>query len=192
VKWQPELNTLVTVTAFHIKEQNRVLYLPNNVTTQSGELITKGIEVEASHTLPGAFELLLNYGYNQLKSEVNSSLEYMPRHIASAWSTKTFGLPGEARLRLGAGAVYSGKSKSTGAIDPYGRNPTIPAGTLYTVVTPSRTTVDALAEVTWDQWRFAINATNLLNKKYYASCLARGDCFMGAPRNVMGTISYQF
>jgi iron complex outermembrane receptor protein len=192
VKWQPALNTLVTVTAFHIKEQNRVLYLPNNVTTQSGELITKGIEVEASHTLPGDFELLVNYGYNQLKSEVNSSLEYMPRHIASAWSTKTFGLPGEARLRLGAGAVYSGKSKSTGAIDPYGRNPTIPAGTLYTVVTPSRTTVDALAEVTWDKWRFAINATNLLNKKYYASCLARGDCFMGAPRNVMGTISYQF
>lgn len=192
VKWQPQLATLVTVTAFHIKERNRVLYLPNNVTTQSGELTTKGIEVEASHRLPGDFELQVNYGYNKLKSEVNSSLNYMPRHTASVWSTKTFGMIDTAQLRLGAGVVYSGKSKSTGAIDPYGLDPTIPAGTLYTIVTPSRTTVDALAEVNWNNWRFAINATNLLNNHYYASCLARGDCFMGAPRNVMGTVGFRF
>lgn len=192
VKWQPERDTLVTITAFHIKERNRVLYLPNDVVTQSGELTTKGVELEASHRLPGDFELLVNYGYNKLKSEVNSSLDYMPRHTASIWSTKSFGVVGGARLRLGAGAVYSGKSKSTGAIDPYGLNPAIPAGTLYTIITPSRTTVDALAEIDWQNWRFAINATNLLNNQYYASCLARGDCFMGAPRNVMGTIGYRF
>nr|MBA4769296.1 TonB-dependent siderophore receptor [Sphingobium sp.] len=178
VKWQPEPNTLVTVTAFHIKERNRVLYLASGATTQSGELTTKGIEVEASHTLPGNFELLLNYGYNKLKSEVNTNLDYMPRHIASAWTTKTFGVVGEAQLRLGAGVVHTGKSISTSSI--------------WSIVTPSRTTVDALAEIDWRNWRLSINATNLLNNRYYASCLARGDCFMGAPRNVMGTIGYRF
>jgi iron complex outermembrane receptor protein len=192
VKWQPGRNTLVTVTAFHIKERNRILYLANNATTQSGELTTKGIEFEASHTLPGDFELLVNYGYSKLRSEVNTSLDYMPRHTASIWSTKSFGVTDGARLRLGAGMVYSGKSKSTGPLDPYGLNPTIPAGTLYTVVTPARTTVDALAEITWDKWRFAVNATNLLDKRYFASCLARGDCFMAAPRNVMATMGYRF
>tara|TARA_R110000868_G_scaffold168355_2_gene403048 strand:+ start:177 stop:2318 length:2142 start_codon:yes stop_codon:yes gene_type:complete len=192
VKWQPERNTLVTVTAFHIKERNRVLYLASGATTQSGELTTKGVEVEASHTLPGNFELLVNYGYNKLRSEVNTGLDYMPRQTASIWTTKTFGLADGAQLRLGAGAVHSGKSKSTGPIDPYGLNPAIPTGTLYTIVTPSRTTVDALAEITWSNWRFALNATNLLNNRYYASCLARGDCFAGAPRNVMGTVGYRF
>ncbi len=192
VKWQPLPSTLVTVTGFHIRERNRVLYLANNVTTQSGELTTKGFEVEASHTLPGNFELLLNYGYNELKSEANTSLDYMPRHTASAWSTKTFGMPGDARLRLGAGVVYNGNSRSTGALDPYGLNTAIPAGTLYTIVTPSRTTVDALAEITWDQWRLAVNATNLLNEKAFASCLARGDCFVAAPRNVMATLGIRF
>ncbi|MEH3040369.1 MAG: TonB-dependent siderophore receptor [Sphingomonas paucimobilis] len=192
VKWQPLPSTLVTVTGFHIKERNRVLYLANNVTTQSGELTTKGVEVEASHTLPGNFELLLNYGYNELKSETNTSLDYMPRHTASAWSTKTFDMPGEARLRLGAGVVYNGNSRSTGALDPYGLNSTIPAGALYTIVTPSRTTVDALAEITWDQWRLAVNATNLLDEKAFASCLARGDCFVAAPRNVMATLGVRF
>src|SRR3546814_185123 len=192
VKWQPERNTLVTVTAFHIKERNRVLYLANNVVAQSGELTTKGVEFEASYTLPGNFELLANYGYNQLRSEVNSSLDYMPRHIASIWSTKTFGLADEAQLRLGAGIVYSGKSKSTGPLDPYGINPAIPASALYTVVTPSRTTVDALAEINWNSWRFALNATNLLNNRFFASCLARGDCFVGAPRNIMATVGIRF
>lgn len=178
VKWQPEPGTLVTVTAFHIKERNRVLYLSNGATTQSGELTTKGFEVEASHTLPGNFELLANYGYSKLKSEVNTDLDYMPRHTASIWSTKSFGVMDGAQLRLGAGVVYSGKSISTNA--------------LWSIVTPSRTTVDGLAEVNWQNWRFALNATNLLNNNYYASCLARGDCFMGAPRNVMGTVGYRF
>lgn len=178
VKWQPEPNTLITVTAFHIKERNRVLYLSNGATTQSGELTTRGLEVEASHSLPGNFELLANYGYSKLKSEVNTSLDYMPRHTASIWSTRTFGLPDAAQLRLGAGVVYSGKSVST--------------NTLWSIVTPSRTTVDALAEISWQNWRLAINATNLLDNRFYASCLARGDCFMGAPRNVMGTIGFRF
>ena len=192
IKWQPGRNTLVTVTAFHIKERNRVLYLPNNVVTQSGQLTTKGIEFEASHTLPGNFELLVNYGYNKLNSEVNSSLNYMPNHTASVWSTKTFGIGNEARLRLGAGVVYNSNSKSTGPIDPYQLNPAIPAGALYTVTTPSNTTVDALVEITWDDWRLALNATNLLDNRFFASCLARGDCFMGAPRNVMATAGYRF
>ena len=178
IKWQPTPNTLVTATAFKIKERNRVLYLAAGGTAQSGVLDTEGFEIEASHTLPGNFELLANYGYAKLKSESNTSLDYMPRHTASLWSTKTFGLLSEAQLRLGAGVVYSGKSVSTSDI--------------WSIVTPSRTTVDALAEINWNSWRFAINATNLLDNEYFASCLARGDCFVGAPRNVMGTIGYRF
>src|SRR3546814_4430622 len=84
---------------------------------------------------------------------------------------------GRGAAALGSRHFYSGKSKSTGPLDPYGINPAIPASALYTVVTPSRTTVDALAEINWNSWRFALNATNLLNNRLFASCLARGDCF---------------
>jgi iron complex outermembrane receptor protein len=192
VKWQPEPHTLVTVTGFMINERNRVLYLPLNRVKQSGLLKTKGVEIEASHTLPGNFELLVNYGYNELTAKEDFSLDYMPRHTASIWSTKSFGMGDDARLRLGAGVVYSGKSVSTGAINPYGFDPATPRDQLYTVVTSGRTTVDALAEITWDRWRLALNATNLLNKRYFASCLARGDCFMAAPRNVMVTAGVRF
>lgn len=177
-KWQPERNTLVTVTGFHIKEINRIIYGAAGSITQSGEITSKGIEIEASHQLPGNFELLANYGYNKLVSHETATFDYLPRHTASLWTTKTFGLEDGAQLRLGAGVNYTGKRTSIGSA--------------WTLVTPSYTLVDALAEINWKDWRFAVNATNLLNKQYFASCLARGDCFVGAPRNVMGTVSYRF
>ena len=187
VKWQPDPGTLVTVTAFHIKESGRPInLLPGQGRIQSGKLTTKGIEFEASRTLPGNFELLLNYGYNKLTSDDSPFFIYLPRHNASAWTTKTFGLPENAQLRLGAGVVYTGKRKSVGP--PWASV----AADNTTIVTPDYTTVDALAEITWNKWRLAVNATNLFNKIYYASCLDRGDCFMGAPRNVMATVGYRF
>lgn len=187
VKWQPDPGTLVTVTAFHIEESGRPIDgLPGQGRLQSGKLTTKGIEFEASHTLPGNFELLVNYGYNKLTSDDSPFFIYLPRHNASAWTTKTFGLPEGAQLRLGAGVVYTGKRKSVGP--PWA---SVTADTT-TIVTSDNAIVDALAEITWNKWRFAVNATNLLGNIYYASCLDRGDCFMGAPRNVMGTIGYRF
>ena len=59
-------------------------------------------------------------------------------------------------------------------------------------MTPSFTLVDALAEISYGNWGFALNATNLFDKRYYSACLARGDCFMGSERNIMGTLSYRF
>lgn len=178
VKWQPTPAAFVTVTGFHIKEINRILYGAGSSVTQSGEITTKGIEVEGVYRLPENFELLANYGYNKLVSHETEFFDYLPRHTASAWTTKTFGMDSGAKLRLGAGVTYTGKRRSIG-----------PA---WTIVTPSYTLVDALAEVSWNNWSFAINATNLLNNRYFASCLARGDCFMGAPRNVMGTAKVRF
>ncbi|WP_395336306.1 hypothetical protein WBP06_19405 [Novosphingobium sp. BL-8H] len=97
---------------------------------------------------------------------------------ASFWTSKTFGVSEDARLRLGTGVVYTGKRRLVGSA--------------WTIRTPDYTTVNSLAEVTWDKWRFSINPTNLLNKRYFASCLARRDCFIGAPRNVMGTLGFRF
>lgn len=177
VKWQPDLNTLVTLTAFDIKETGRAIYGLTTV-TQAGTLVTKGIEIEASRILPGDFELLVNYGYNKLTTTDSPYFIFMPSHTASIWGTKTIGIGSEAKLRLGAGAVYTGKRSSVGP--------------LWTIDTPAYTVVDALAEVTWNNWRLTVNATNLFNKQYFASCLDRGDCFIGAPRNVMATVGVRF
>lgn len=51
---------------------------------------------------------------------------------------------------------------------------------------------DMQSMLSWRNWRFSANATNLLNKEFYSNCLARGDCFNGEARNVFGTLSYRF
>lgn len=176
LKWQPDHATMVTATAFRIKERNRVLYGPGSLVTQAGELTTKGVELEATRSLPGIFDISLAYGYNDVTGD-DAASGYLPRHVASLWTTKSFDGPLGA-LRLGAGVRYTGKQTTSDAT--------------WTLVTPDRVMVDALVEFTHDRWRLAVNATNLLDKQGFASCLVRGDCFPNAPRNVMLSAGYRF
>ena len=56
----------------------------------------------------------------------------------------------------------------------------------------ARELVDAYAELAWSDWSLALNATNLFDESYYSACLARGDCFLGAERNVYATLTRRF
>jgi iron complex outermembrane receptor protein len=181
VKFHPDDKTLVTVTAFHIRERNRPVDDPSTPNPfdqrQAGLLTSKGFEFEASRMLPGNFEAIANYGYTWIQEAgTGHQLEDVAKHNASVWTTKTFAMNETTRLRLGGGVRYS-SSHESGPIR-----------------TPGYTLLDALAEITHGPWSLAVNANNLLGEQYYAACLGvgRGDCFMGADRNVFGTISYRF
>ena len=41
-------------------------------------------------------------------------------------------------------------------------------------------------------WRFQVNASNLADKRHVTTCLARGDCFFGIGRTVLGSATYRF
>lgn len=191
IKFHPNDSTIVTATAYHIKESNRPVSVvvpdPENPEInltgqlQVGSLTAKGVEFEVSTILPGDLHLIANYSYNEAEIDgTGQQLDNVPNHNASIWATKAVPLSTETSLRLGGGVRYVGSHRSVGFAFPEG------------VRTPSYTLVDALAEVTWQNWSIALNATNLLGKDYYSACLARGDCFMGADRNVFGTVSYRF
>lgn len=184
VKFHPDDATLVTATAYHIRENGRLVSVSGGASgqVQAGKSTSKGFEIEASRMLPGNYEIIANYSYNKAeRNEIGRQLDNVPKYNASVWGTKSFGIGGEATLRLGAGVRYSGANWSYGSAFPDG------------VRTPAYTLVDALAEINWgENWQFSVNANNLLGKKYYAACLARGDCFIGAERNVFGTVSYRF
>jgi iron complex outermembrane receptor protein len=190
VKWQPDKDTLVTLTGFHIKETGRPIDDPSNPLEQiqAGEETIKGVELEATRNLPGHFDIIVNYGYNKVKVKDTPSFTYLPEHNASVWTTKTFALTDKADLRLGAGVRYTSKSASDG----YGGLDANGDPFNWTIVTPSSTLVDALVSVAWERWTVSVNATNLLGDRFFASCLARGDCFIGAERNVMASVNYRF
>lgn len=185
VKYQLNDTSLITVTGYHIKENNRPVDDPSTADPfdqrQIGSLTSKGFEFEARTAFPGDVELIANYSYNEAKpDDTRRQLENVPKHNASVWASRRFALPHEANLRLGAGVRYTGDNKSYGLAFPDGLR------------TPDYTLVDAFAELNWQRWSLSINANNLLGKDFYAACLARGDCFIGAERNVYGTLKYHF
>ena len=185
IKIHPIDDILLTLTGYHIKESNRPISddsTPDpNDRIQVGSLTSKGVEFEGNAALPGDMNLIASVSYNEAEIDgTNQQLDNVPKFNASLWATKGFSLGGETRLLLGGGVRHVGKNRSFG--------PAFPDG----IVTPSFTLVDALAEVSYANWSFAVNATNLFDKRYYSACLARGDCFMGSERNIFGTVSYRF
>ncbi|WP_288486364.1 TonB-dependent siderophore receptor [uncultured Novosphingobium sp.] len=201
VKLHPTDWAILTVTGYHITQTNTPVDVvipaptandPNAFTRgqrQVGESTSKGIEVEGNATFPGGLQIVANFSYNDAavsKStyayEIGKQMENVPKYNASLWASRPFDLSDELRLLLGGGVRYSGANKS------YSES-AFPNG----LRTPSYTLVDALAELRWrEHWTFSVNATNLLDKRFYSACLARGDCFMGEERQVFGTVSYRF
>ncbi|MWV26382.1 TonB-dependent siderophore receptor [Aurantiacibacter rhizosphaerae] len=185
VKIHPADDVLVTVTAYDIRETGRAISddsTPDPADqVQAGESFSRGIEFAASARLPGDLTVIANYSHNQAEIEgTGQQLDNVPKTNASLWLTRPFDLGGDISLMLGGGVRHAGKNRSYG--------PAFPDG----IVTPSHTLVDAVAEVSWLDWSLAVNATNLLDKEFYSACLARGDCFHGADRNISATLTRHF
>ncbi|MBB5710503.1 TonB-dependent siderophore receptor [Sphingomonas xinjiangensis] len=185
IKFHPSQATMVTLTGYRIKEQNRPI--DDAGSPQQGDFIqaesvtSKGVELEARTVLPGDLQLIANYSYNEAEIDgTNQQLDNVSKHNASLWALRGFSLGNDMSLRLGGGVRYTGENRSYGLAFTDG------------LVTPDYTLVDGFAELRWKQWSFSVNATNLLGEKFYSACLARGDCFIGAERNVYGTLSLRF
>lgn len=184
IKWQPAPTTLLTLAAFDLRDTNRLTNHPTDVSlvVQQGEVESRGIELEVSHTFFDTFNLIASFtdltaeiSKSNTPGEVGLPLDAVPERTASAWGVKRFDIGADTTFRLGAGVRYVGESLSSG-----------------TLRIPSNTLVDALVELQRAQWSLSINATNLTDKRYYSTCLARGDCWVGARRYVVGSLNYKF
>lgn len=167
LKFQPRADTLITASWYDLDEKNRVAY---GILGSTGltRVDAQGLELEAT-TRIGALDLLASYTYND--HAVREYTATQPEHAASLWSKYRW-----QGFEIGGGIRYLGTTyDEVGAIK-------IDAVTLF----------DAMAAYTRQQWRFAINATNLDDETYVTSCLVRGDCFYGNRRVVVGSISYRF
>jgi iron complex outermembrane recepter protein len=60
------------------------------------------------------------------------------------------------------------------------------------VVTPSYTLADLVLGIEKDRWAFQVNADNLFNHYYYATCSQYGYCVNGERRTVNAAVTYRF
>ena len=185
LKWQPaDARTLVTVAAFQIREKNRLTAGSDPFyQVQLGEGQVRGFEVEANQHISKGFDVIGSYTYNRAvvsksgnADDVGKRIASVPLQQASAWAHYAFPLFDMPGFETGLGVRYVG--------DSWDGNDTLR--------TPSATLVDALVGYQQGPWRFAINASNLLDETYETTCLARGDCFIGARRTVVGSLSRRF
>lgn len=185
IKFHPTDTVLITVTGYHIREANRPVSDDSTPAPfdqiQIGALTSKGLEFEGRATLGEQLNVIANASYNEAVADgTGRQIDNVPKFNASLWATKSVTLGAETSLLFGGGVRHVGSQRSFG--------PAFPGG----VRTPGFTLTDALLELAWRKWAFTLNATNLFGKGYYSACLARGDCFVGSERNVMGTVSYRF
>ncbi|WP_454691260.1 TonB-dependent siderophore receptor [Achromobacter aloeverae] len=184
IKYQPAgVRSYATLALFDLRQSNVLTADPahTNYSVQTGEVRSRGIEVEGHAELSRNLSLLASYAYlhqTVLKSNDGNQGNHpvsQPVQMASVWGDYTIHGGPLDKLGFGAGVRYVGKSY--GSAD-------------NSLVVPSHTLVDAAVHYDMDRWRFALNASNLFNKTYVSYCSSYMFCYYGAQRTVMATATY--
>ncbi|MCJ1885660.1 TonB-dependent siderophore receptor [Pseudomonas sp. LA21] len=190
VKFQPTgSDSSVTAAVFEITQRDVVTPDPDpshvNSNVQTGEVRSRGLELEGVASLSDALNLVATYTYQDVKiTQANDASDGKtpvsiptPRNLASLWADYTL-RDGELKgLGFAAGARYNGRS------------PGAPDNSLNV---PSYTLLDAAVHYETGPWRFAVNATNLTDREYIAGCYDATRCIYGNGRIVTGTATYRW
>ncbi|ARU88241.1 TonB-dependent siderophore receptor [Pseudomonas sp. M30-35] len=197
LKFQPNgTEDLYTAALFHIDQENLATKAADeDFYRPVGAVRSQGLELEARLQLTDAVRLLSSYTYTDIEysksiiSTVDPTLDnkgnsptQAAEHMASMWLDYSFLVGSLNGLKVGAGVRYVGDSW---------------ADAENTLEVPSYTLVDAsvgydLGQLGLQGVDVRLNANNLTNEKYVASCGSLDYCYFGEERNVTATVSYNF
>lgn len=182
----PGSNSLFSAAVFDLRQTNVSTRDPAYTAfqVQTGEIRVRGLELEALASLAEGLNLIASYTY--LDGEITRANDgtrgnrpaLVPQHTASLWGEYRFQEGSRlAGLSLGAGVRH------VGAL--YGDN-----ANLYR--SPSVTLADASIGYQIGSYRLTLNASNIFNKEYVASCTGAFYCYYGTGRTVIGSVAYRW
>lgn len=187
IKYQPTgYNSYMTAALYNIDQENVTTANPGPPVTysQTGEVRMRGLELSSVFDLDDGLKLIANYSLNdgEITKDDDDSVrgnrpKDVPRNMANLWLDKTIESGPVEGLGFGAGVRYVGER--------YGDNDN-------TLKLPSNFLVDAAIHYDYKDWRFALNATNIFDKTYVATCDSDTYCVYGERRTVLGTISVKW
>lgn len=188
----PDFKVFASAAIFKIVQQDVVQTSPSITPvfgTQVGEVEVWGYELEFVTRIRDQWSINGSYSYNDAEvtesnfpAEEGADLPTTPKHKASLFVDYTFQVGPVAGLGLGFGGRYT--SKSAGSL-PGLFNPVVYYG-------ESSTLFDAIVHYDMPGWRFAINGSNIFDKKYVARCSGPAGCTYGAGRQAIATITKRF
>jgi iron complex outermembrane receptor protein len=194
IKYQPPgSSTLLTAAVYDLTQKNVSVTTTNSdnvsVTSQTGEVKVKGLELEAVSDVTENLKVIA--AYTLAKSEVQKGdfkgnrLQLMPNQQASLWADYTWHNGVLDGFGIGAGARYTGNT--------YGDQ-----GNTWLGKADAYTVFDAA--VHYDLGRLdnslkgasvALNATNLFDKDYISTCDSF-YCYYGDQRSVVASATYKW
>ncbi|MEH3086196.1 MAG: TonB-dependent siderophore receptor [Xylophilus ampelinus] len=186
VRWQPPGSaTLVSAAVYQLTQRNVSTpdpVAPTQFSVQTGEIRSRGLELEAKAELGRRWSVTAAYAYtdaqvtrSNVAAEVGQRRGATPRNMASAWAMYRFGPVGAGTLRGGAGVRHVG-----GTLGLFN------AG--YQV--PPFTVADAMLAYDQGPWQFMLRVNNLADKAYVASCTYA--CFYGERRMAVASLGYRW
>lgn len=189
IKYQPPgYNSSVTVSAFDLTQKNVTTTDPLNsgFSVQSGEVRSRGVEIEGKASLTSNLNVLASYAY--LDARITEDNRYkgntpraIPRHTAGVWLDYTIDAGVFDGLGAGVGQRYMGSSQNI----------------QNTVKAPHYTLTDAtlrydLGKVGLQGSTISITGTNLFDKHYFEPGFYEDSVLYGSRRNVIATLSHDW
>lgn len=193
IKYQPPgTRSIFTVAAFDLRQTNvsvaNTLYIGS--ITQTGEVRSRGIELEARTDLTNNLQAIASYSYDDVENTQATAAILgrapvgIPLNMASLWLSYDMPAAVAPGLKLSGGVRYLG--------DSWG-------DTTNSFKAPSFTLFDIGVQYDFGR-RFAalrgvtgnINVTNLFDKTYVSSCTTLSTCTFGAGRMILAGLKYRW
>jgi iron complex outermembrane receptor protein len=184
VKYQPVgLNALFTLAAFDLTRANAATSAPGaSYPEQRGEVKSRGIELEGTASLAEGWNLRAAYAYvdavvTQDPVNVGNAPTTVPLNRLSLWSDYTLQSGPLAGVQVGGGIRYVGSTWGDDA---------------NTFKVGASTVLDALIAYNKDNYRLALNVTNIADTRYVAACYSRSGCFYAEGRKAVAKLTYRW
>jgi iron complex outermembrane recepter protein len=193
VKYQPPgTDSFVTLSIFDLVKQNVLTADPADPfgnSVQTGEIRSRGIELEGVASFDSGLDVRAAYTFldaeitksNVLDDDGEGEDGQQPgrtaRHTASLWADYTIPQGDFTGLGFGGGVRYIGSS--------FGDN-------FEDLNVSGYVLTDAAIHYEWNDFRFALNGSNIFDKAYVASCFGETQCFYGERRAVIGTVTFKW
>ncbi|MGN7295093.1 TonB-dependent siderophore receptor [Rhizobium sp. SAFR-030] len=183
LKYEPTfVDGLFTASLFHLTKKNVVVTDPGTfLSSQIGEVESRGVELEAKVNLNDDWKLLGSFTYTDLEVKedivpayVGKSPYIVPDVQAALWLDYSVPVPALEGLSIGAGVRYQGESW---------------ANRENTLKVPDATVFDAAIRYKKDGWEGSINVANVFDKEYVRGCGGATTCGYGEARTVLFKLS---
>ncbi|MCY1283356.1 Fe(3+)-pyochelin receptor [compost metagenome] len=160
-----------------------------------GEVISKGVDLEATGEILPGWEIIGGYTLNLMDNRTENSdyTSITPKHLFKLWSVYT--LPNQfSNWRVGAGVNIQSANYVEGTAYNFDAVGNVINEKPYDFVQGGYAVYDALVEYRVDDhWSVALNGNNLFDRKYYETVgTSEYGNYYGEPRNYMLTVRGEF